>query len=513
MFTSILRCCVALALCALVRQAFADDVIKNGHDELENGFRQSRPGWPLRGLHNLPNVWADQALKADPSNLPLVDHLRTIKYGSSEYADELQKRYGLYFDPRYPNDGLPLALTKTDAGFDISAEQDQANAEPGFTINCRSCHAGTLFTKDSTEHHFVEGISNVFFDFERFNADVLTAAKIQVGTLFKRNPDRNSMVNAADYFGRLLTYVRQPYPEFDRFLGLQMYYGRFRMPRHRHLENDVQSYLKTQYWVNVNDKLSGTENKGLYVDGGFYGNPSSIMYGMAFSLDPKGKDFLAADQRFAARGIPYLRTVQPPRYPFLDTVDSAQADRGAATYTTACSGCHGTYAKTVDKTYELTHYPGKVIALDKIGTDPFRANDTGFGGAALGNSWLEPNQLEATHGYKAPPLHGIWARAPYLHNASVPTLRQLMRSNARMARYALQPFPNDPNNYDQENLGWKVVELKTADEVQDLRKRDPYVRIYDPDQYAHGLANTGHAYGDKLSDAEVTDLIAFLKLL
>ncbi len=490
-----------------------DIITKNGHNEIENAFRASRPAWPIRGLRQLPTVWAHQATKYFPDQPAMAETLKAMQYGSPEFAAELQKRYGLYYDPRITNDGLPLALTKTDAGFDLSIQQDQALAEPGFTINCRSCHSGTLFTKTSAETFYTEGISNVFFDFERFNADVLTAADVSIGNLFQRNPDRNSMVNAADYYGRLLTYVRRPYPEFDLLLGFQIFYGRFRLPRHRHLEHDVQSYLKTQYWVNVGTKLRGEDSQGLYVDGGFYGNPSSIMYGMAFSLDSSGQDFVAADASFAKHGIPYLTTIKPPAYPYIDQLDSKQTDRGASIYQTNCSGCHGQYRRDDDNRYTLTNYPGVIIPLEKIGTDALRAMDTGFGGANTGNSWLQPPQLVATRGYKAPPLHGIWARAPYLHNASVPTIRQLLRPEQRTTRFAIQPFPNNPDNYDNINIGWKTIALKNADEAKALRRQDPYVRIYDPDQYPHGLTNTGHIFGSHLNDQETDDLIAFLKLL
>ena len=33
-------------------------------------------------------------------------------------------------------------------------------------------------------------------------------------------------------------------------------------------------------------------------------------------------------------------------------------------------------------------------------------------------------------GYLAPPLYGVWANAPYLHNGSVPTLHDMLRPHA-----------------------------------------------------------------------------------
>ena len=37
------------------------------------------------------------------------------------------------------------------------------------------------------------------------------------------------------------------------------------------------------------------------------------------------------------------------------------------------------------------------------------------------------SHFRKTHGYANMPLDGVWLRAPYLHNGSVPTLRELLR--------------------------------------------------------------------------------------
>ncbi|PMZ49168.1 hypothetical protein C1Y04_30550, partial [Pseudomonas sp. FW306-2-11AC] len=37
-----------------------------------------------------------------------------------------------------------------------------------------------------------------------------------------------------------------------------------------------------------------------------------------------------------------------------------------------------------------------------------------------------PNQFRAPLAYRARPLNGIWAMAPYLHNGSVPSLNDLL---------------------------------------------------------------------------------------
>jgi hypothetical protein len=66
----------------------------------------------------------------------------------------------------------------------------------------------------------------------------------------------------------------------------------------------------------------------------------------------------------------------------------------------------------------------------------------------------------------APPLDGIWATAPFLHNGSVPTLEELLDSRTRA------PDPGRP-----------------------------------------GYSNAGHTFGDPLTAADRRALIEFLKTL
>ena len=51
-----------------------------------------------------------------------------------------------------------------------------------------------------------------------------------------------------------------------------------------------------------------------------------------------------------------------------------------------------------------------------------------------GRPW-QFSHFRKTNGYAAMPLDGIWLRAPYLHNGSVPTLRALLFLDERPARF------------------------------------------------------------------------------
>src|SRR5258708_2396094 len=60
--------------------------------------------------------------------------------------------------------------------------------------------------------------------------------------------------------------------------------------------------------------------------------------------------------------------------------------------------------------------------------------------------------IENPGGYVAPPLNGIWATAPYLHNGSVPTLWHLLHPAQRPA-----VWKRTEDDYDQARVGLEVT--------------------------------------------------------
>jgi hypothetical protein len=103
--------------------------------------------------------------------------------------------------------------------------------------------------------------------------------------------------------------------------------------------------------------------------------------------------------------------------------------------------------------------------------------------------------------YKARPLNGIWATAPYLHNGSVPSLDQLLTAPANRAQVFCLGSLND---FDPEAVGFAVP--KTA--AQPCAEGE-----FRFDSSISGNRNGGHDYGTNLSAGDKRDLIAFLKSL
>lgn len=118
------------------------------------------------------------------------------------------------------------------------------------------------------------------------------------------------------------------------------------------------------------------------------------------------------------------------------------------------------------------------------------------------NGYL-PNCLRATKGYKARPLNGIWATAPFLHNGSVPNLFAL-----------LSPVSERPQQFYVGNL-----EFDPALVGYETGKRNGLFLF---DTSKDGNSNQGHEFnntqdkgviGPLLSVAEREALIEFLKTL
>lgn len=195
--------------------------------------------------------------------------------------------------------------------------------------------------------------------------------------------------------------------------------------------------------------------------------------------------------------LAYLKTLRPPSFP--DKVDAALAARGAEVFEHRCASCHGRYG-------EHESYPNLLIQLDRIGTDPELARSASATyreqGEAYNASWFgqEPHaaRLEPHLGYVAPPLDGVWATAPYLHNGSVPTLEALLDSSLR-PRFWQRSFRSD--DYDLKRVGWNFHE----------EPRGGAKQIYDTT--LHGYSAAGHTFGDDLEPEQRRAVLEYLKTL
>ena len=141
-----------------------------------------------------------------------------------------------------------------------------------------------------------------------------------------------------------------------------------------------------------------------------------------------------------------------------------------------------------------------------------------------------PNCIQAGIGYKARPLNGVWATAPFLHNGSVASLRDLLcpKNGVRPRYVRLGGFGFDPENigliqpagFQQEAEHLATRNQSYTDEgyfVLDTTRRGNSNRghefsdAYDPTSPAHRQRNG--IIGPKLSAQQCDAMLEYLKIL
>ena len=219
------------------------------------------------------------------------------------------------------------------------------------------------------------------------------------------------------------------------------------------------------------------------------------------------------DTERVLRTAKWLETAKPLAYPY--PIDQTLSQKGAPIYKEYCAGCHGTreppYRHDPPENGELV---GTVVPLQKIGTDPSRFNSytwllavnqsTLYAGYE--KDWgFEPSypqrfsHFRKTNGYANAPLDGIWLRAPYLHNGSVPNLRELLEPASGRSKF----FYRGNDVYDPENVGFvsSVAE-------QDGRHFFPFDTSKDGN---HNSGHEGPVYGTSLPPEQKRALLEYLK--
>ncbi|HBP89255.1 MAG TPA: di-heme-cytochrome C peroxidase [Nitrospirales bacterium] len=239
-----------------------------------------------------------------------------------------------------------------------------------------------------------------------------------------------------------------------------------------------------------------------------------------------------------------VRKLRSPVWPetVFGVIDQDKAQKGEQLFTKHCKSCHITQKRNehlndIDITMSLLH-PSRSSPAASIGTDPkmaenaarrvivSRKNDEQVPGSkelgvvastAIGtNLWekiltvLDGIGAFFDHGtvtqptpiaYKARPLDGIWATAPYLHNGSVPNLYEtLLPEQERTKQFCVGVKDFDPQ---------KVGFINT-------QQCPPGVIGTVLDTSLEGNLNTGHTdevYGTEFTDEQRWQLVEYLKTL
>jgi hypothetical protein len=184
----------------------------------------------------------------------------------------------------------------------------------------------------------------------------------------------------------------------------------------------------------------------------------------------------------------WILDLRPPAYP-VDRIDATKLEEGAAVYARECASCHEPDGDRL----------GQVTDIADVGTDRERLDSFSAALAEKMNTIGEGRpwkftRFRKTNGYANMMLDGIWLRAPYLHNGSVPTLRALLFPDERPVE-----FYRAYDVYDWRNVGF--VSSGPEAEREGVRF----------DTRARGNGNGGHLYGAELEPSMKAALLEYLK--
>lgn len=437
-------------------------LLTSQHTDALNGqaYLQSKdfaaPSFTLKAFNNLHKQWG---LDSYPEPKIALQYFET--------------RYGLH-QASYPNDNLPMGLKLAAFPFTFGAVK-------GIALDCLTCHGGILDGKP------YPGLGNNSLDLQTFFEDMNKADGNKKPLAFRFGNSRGT--NEAGAVSVFLLGFRNP------DLSLKTSWTNLGLNDDLHEDAPAWWLLK--------------KKKSMYSTGG--ADARSVRSVMQFMMSPiHGPDHFKNNQKNFNDLQAFMLSIQPPTYPFF--INASLAESGKGIFENNCSKCHGTYG-------EKSNYPNKIISLAVIGTDSKRF----FGiskefGRSYNLSWFSKEvegwfsddyKARETNGYQAPPLDGVWATAPYLHNGSVPTIYSLLNSKSRPKVFT-RDFQNKFENYNQKELGWNYQSKNNTEHLQNKENTEQR-KWYDTT--TPGRLNIGHTFGDDLTEEERLQVLEYLKTL
>jgi mono/diheme cytochrome c family protein len=387
---------------------------------------------------------------------------------------------------------LPVGFTKKTIGF------------PRVANNCAVCHTAMYRTKENEPRRFeiaspghttnVEGFFRFLVDCAkdpRFNADNILAEIASVYDL--------PWIDEQLYRFLIIPIVKKRLVEREEQFK---WIYRDDFPDWGHGRDDAMNL--TKYFMielPMDDTYGPTDmpsiwnlkkyRKGTFMNfAGDSHDAYSVIIDSALGLlgaEPHDKDEFLAEVDWLHE---YLSNRPAPKFPF--AIDSAKAASGKNVFDKHCASCHAS---------ERT---GTRVPVEEIGTSPARLDTWNKDAAIAANKvvsdmGIERNGLveESLNGYIAAFLDGIWLRAPYLHNGSVPALRDLLEPAAKRPKVFYRGYDvYDPVKVGFITQGEEAMQVGTKYDVND-----------------RGNGNHGHEYGVTLSEQDKDALIEYLKTL
>ncbi len=426
----------------------------------ERGFEiltQTSLSMPLAKIDELNRVWtvweSAERVRAEAAK---PEQRRTMTF----------ERYG-FVQREFDDSGLPLGYTDDGRG--------------GLVTNCFSCHGGKVAGRS------MPGAPNTHQDMTAFYDDLAALRRADRGHDPAPKP-------ASEYLPLPFGFVKgsSNATMFSIWLGSMRDENLdLRFPPEMHQEMVHNDIDPPAWWL-------FKKKDRIYCDAMA---PKTARTLMQFTMAPTlaGEKIRSWEPEFHHIRA-YIETLEAPKYPF--EIDAELAAKGEPVFNKTCARCHGTYGPDAE-------YPNEVIPIKEIGTDRVRLRAIApESKESYNKSWFShygenPVDVHVT-GYIAPPLDGIWATAPYFHNASTPTIWHVFHPEERP-----KVWKRTENGYDTERVGLEVAEFEAVPEGLSRRAARAY---YDTATPSHSAK--GHLFPDQeLNEEEKIWVIEYLKTL
>lgn len=380
---------------------------------------------------------------------------------------------------------LPIGLTKEKIGFDRVG------------MNCASCHVGTVRAAALDKPTFILGGPSTKFDLQQYLRFLFACANDPRFTSAYILPEIEYNHHLTIFENLLYRSFIIPQTKKHILAQEQAFSWMDSLPDTGPGRTDMNPFKLRVLGLEDDQSVGSTDVMAIWNEGEHEGfvhhsdglNPSlreSIVAG-ALGTGTTSKEMnLESLNRIEA----WMKQVQPPKFPF--AIDSDLAAKGQPIFKEYCATCHAIGASKT----------GQVIPVSEVGTDPNRTQHwteeaaSSFNDFAMQYPW-DFNQFRDTNGYLAPALEGLWARAPYLHNGSVPSLEDLLDSPENRPTI----FYRGDDLYDPQKVGF----ISSGSQAE--------TNGFKVDTADIGNSNQGHLFGTDLSPVDKTSLIEYLKTL
>jgi len=434
-----------------------------------------------------------------------------FKYGSIGAEEENGIPYWIWLVlPAVFPDDLPDGPKEGFSRFGFTFEEEAPKGRPIGTsyredpvprlgLNCSVCHAGIVKESERAAEQIVLGMPAHQFDLKKYLDFLFAVASDDrfgpdaiIPAIERVNPDF-SWIDGLLYRFVVIPETREGLLEAsEEFAWMRQF-----PPPGPGRTDTFNPYKFNMFGLDEENPHVGTADlpslwnqtprEGMWLH--WDGNNNSVEERNRSAAIGAGASPDSLDVESMRRVADWIATLAPPAFPS-DKIDQSKVRAGEDVYEQHCSACHSFDGARV----------GQVMPIGEIGTDPERLDSFTPELAAKmntlgeGHPWRFSN-FQKTDGYSSMPLDGVWLRAPYLHNGSVPTLRDLLappeeRPTVFYRGYAV---------YDFENLGF--VSNGAAAEASGFRF----------DTAERGNSNQGHLYGTDLNTSQIEALLEYLK--